>query len=68
MEGGDLRKIAGNGLSKKLLARAVYLAGSVTEDKEGFRSVEVIKERREFPPKELVQFIEQICSQASSRD
>jgi hypothetical protein len=65
----DLRKIASYDPSRKLLAKAVYLAGPMTEDKEGFRSVEVkvIKERGEFPPKELIQFIEQVRSQANAR-
>lgn len=66
----DLRKIPGNDPSRKLLAKAVYLTGPITKDKEEFRSVEVevIKERGEFPPKELIQFIKQVRSQASARD
>jgi len=65
----DLRKIPGNDPSRKLLAKAVYLTGPMTKDKEEFRSVEVevIKERGEFPPKELPQFIKQVRSQASAR-
>jgi hypothetical protein len=58
----ELRKIPIKDPSRKLLGRAVYLAGPMTEDKEMVMShaIEVIKECGEFPPKELLQFIEQV--------
>jgi hypothetical protein len=60
----DLRKIAGYGRTKPLLAKAIYIGAPVTPAKERFRTLEatVIKQHYEFALDVLEPFLKQISA------
>lgn len=55
--------------SKELLGKGVYLSGPLTTAKKNFRSnvSTVIRDEAEFPPQELISFIQEIRTRASAR-
>lgn len=57
----DLRKLAGYGRTKPLLAKAIYLGEPNTQAKERFRTLEaaVVKQDQEFSPHLLEPFLRQ---------
>jgi hypothetical protein len=60
----DLRKLAGFGRTKPLVAKAVYVGGPTTPAKERFRTLEaiVIKNTDQFSPESLKPLLAQITS------
>lgn len=60
----DLRKLAGYGRTKPLLAKAVYIGAPATPAKERFRTLEalVIKQPEHFNPESLVPLLAQMSS------
>jgi hypothetical protein len=66
----DLKKIAGYGRKKPMLAQAVYLAGPETKQKQRFRTREAlyIKNFSDFSPDLLKDFILAISEQRGESD